>query len=182
VRPFIGDTSEAGEEDLRRRSLLLAGLLAAVVAAAAQATTVSGRRDKARANLDAAKELAAIRLPRGATKVPGDQSIGHVLRRPSVLSCLKPYWVDDDGFWDVPGKPSSVQLWISKHPPRHVITHTKTAVVAGSIDFEFGNQPGVTYRYLHVTVAAAKGGGSAVRGDGWAIWVPRKGLPFCGDL
>jgi hypothetical protein len=159
---------------------LLAGLLALVAAAAAQAVTVSGRRDKAKATLDAAKELAAIRLPRGSRKVPGDQSIGHVFRRPTEV-CLTPYLVDDAGFWRVPGKPSSVRVWISKHPPPHV-TVVSTGWVPRSVVFEFPTQRGVPYRYLQVAVAAAKGGGSAVRGDGEAIWVPRRGLPFCGDL
>ena len=48
---------------LRRRVLLVVDALVLVLAAGAQATTPYGRHAKARAERDAAKELAAVRLP-----------------------------------------------------------------------------------------------------------------------
>lgn len=162
-----------------RRSLLLAGVLALALAAAAQATTQFGRRAKSKARADAATELAAALLPHGARKVRGDQSVGHVLRGPS-LPCIPKYVVDDHGFWRVPGDPSSVRQWIRKHPPPHVKTILTVKGASYSfVAFMYGNQHAVTNRILQLTVAAAKGGGSAVRGDGVAAWEPRQGQSPC---
>jgi hypothetical protein len=160
-----------------RRSLLLAGVLALALATAAEATTQFGRRAKAKA--DAVAELAAALLQHGATKVQGDQSDGQVLRRPSQ-GCIRKYVMDDHAFWRVPGAPSSVRRWIRKHPPRHV----KTILIAQGpsysfVAFTYSDQQGVTNRVLQLTVAAAKGGGSAVRADGLAAWEPRKGQSPC---
>jgi hypothetical protein len=162
-----------------RRSLLLAGVLALALAAAAQPTTRFGRRAKAKAKADAATQLAAALLPHSARKVHGDQSIGHMLRRPSE-GCIPKYVVDDHAFWRVPGAPSSVQEWIRKHPPPHVTTIlTAQGPSYSYVAFMYADQQAVTGRLLQLTVAPAKGGGSALRGDGAAAWEPQKGQSPC---
>ena len=45
--------------------------------------------------------------------------------------------------------------------------------------FGYRDQRGVAYRFLNVAVVAAKGGGSAVRVDGVAVWEPRAGTSPC---
>ena len=64
---------------MRRRTVLLTGLLTLVMVAGAQAMTPFGRRAKARATADAAQALAAVKLPAGARRVRGDQSVKGVL-------------------------------------------------------------------------------------------------------
>jgi len=158
---------------MRRQAVLLAGLLGLLLAASALAITPFGRGAKAKANVDAAKELAALQLPHGASQVHGDQSVKGVLG-PPVVACTRKHVVYDFGFWRVTGKPSAVWAWVRNHPPPHVrwIAWAESEPVS-SVDFGFADQRNVISRILKVTVAAAKGSGSAVRADGVAVWLPR---------
>ena len=164
-----------------RRALFLAGLLALLLAAGAQATSSFGRRAMARAKADAAAELAAAQLPRGARTVHGDQSVGALLGPPQVL-CTKTYVVDKHAFWRVPEQPAAVWSWLKAHPPSQ---HTSVAADArsgpflGQVYVGFPVQLGVGSRFLKFRVVAAKGGGSAVRADGVAVWEPHPGSLFC---
>ena len=129
---------------------------------------------RSKAKAEAARELAELVLPSGATRVSSDPSKGSVLGPPSIPTTNQKYAIDDVGFWRVPGKPSDVAAYLQGQTPRGA---------AGS----FGGSPyhgvssfGWTFRYsravvlqaLDVEVAPATGGGSAVRADGVAVWVP----------
>jgi len=74
-----------------------------------------------------------------------------------------------------------VWLWFRQHPP-----HERLDVAAGygsgfpfTVMFLFPAQTNVGARFLGVSVASAKGGGTAVRADGVATWEPRKGFLPC---
>jgi hypothetical protein len=166
--------------DLRLRSICLAGLLLVLVTAGAQAVTTARRDAKGEAAADSANELASIRLPGGSTKADGDPSVGHVLVRPSIL-CLKNQVVDHHAFWHVPGKPAAVWSWIRHHPPKHIIATLLESGTSAtwSVTFAFANQPTVTKRQQEFTVTAARGGGTAVRADGFAVWERHKGQSPC---
>ncbi len=162
-----------------RRRRLLGGIVAAALAvlffggggiAGAQKPLTS--RSKAKA--EAARELSELMLPSGATRVSSDPSEGSVLRPPPIPTTNQKYAIDDTGFWRVPGKPSAVASWLRSQSP-------------SGADGSFGGSPyhgvssfGWTFRYsravvlqaLDVEVAPAAGGGSAVRADGVAVWVP----------
>jgi hypothetical protein len=169
---------------MRRQLLLPVCVLALLFAASAQATTQFARRAKAQARADAAHELAAMPLPRGAQRVHGDQSVNGDLR-PDMTACVPKYVVDDHAYWRVPGKPADVSAWIVAHPPAQV-TWTSNGELSDhgaptmwSVDFGFRATPKVHVRGLFIAIAAAKGGGSAIRADGVAVWSPRRGDVPC---
>ena len=79
------------------------------------------------------------------------------------------------GFWRVPGKPRDVARWLRKHPPASAQGVGSGGPHPWFLQFPFPDQPGVNDHFLTITLAAAKGGGTAVRADGTAIWLPRRG-------
>jgi hypothetical protein len=162
---------------MRQRVLLLAGLLALLLAANAQALSPYNRQARARARADAAEELAAIRLPAGATTVehdPGEHRLAHV-----GIACPRWVTVDDHDFWRVPGTPADVWSWIQEHPPAGNqggvgASQSLPGPFQGFVYFSYPTTKKVDYRQLVASVAAAKGGGTAVRVDGLDAWIPRR--------
>lgn len=143
--------------------------------------------NRAAARADVARELAQLSLPAGARAVRVDPSERRVLLRlrPGVQSSLTNL-IDSHRYWRVPGAPATVLAWIDAHPPANSRTRgpfTRASpkvgpVVAGQV-FTFGAvqllriKPSDTVisRQLAVEVTKAKGGGSAVRADGQAVWI-----------
>jgi hypothetical protein len=158
-----------------RRGLVLAAAVALVLPAGTQASRAFGRGARSRAAADAAMELATARLPSHASKVRSDQSVRGVLGSPPRFRGVQArYVVDDYRFWRAPGKPGAVAAWIQHHAPSR---NTGVGTAGRSpwfVEFGFRDQRGVTDRFLMVTVAAAKGGGSALRVEGVAVWLPRR--------
>lgn len=156
-------------------------------AAAAQAITPFGRRAEAAAKRDAGNELAAVRLPPSAHKLKRDDSVNAVLAKSWGGVCFAPakYVIDDYSFWHVPEIPAAMRAWIPNHTPPHTTwAGTGDAETAGTIvrwayAVRFSDQPNVTARILDINVAAANGGGSAVRVDGIAVWLPAKDQTPC---
>lgn len=168
---------------LNRRATVTAGLLALLVAAGAQATTAPGHQARARAKRDAASELAAAVLPKRAKKVRGDESVLGALRRPRPACIRKQVVYKSEFLRMVPGNPADVWSWIANHRPPHYIEYSTQedpgSPFYGLVMFFFRNQRDVANRYLQVTVASRKGGGSAIRVDGVAVWEAHPGRSPC---
>ena len=93
---------------------------------------------------------------------------------------VTPNLIDVHRFWRVADSPEAVYGWITAHPPAGTQKNG-----TGSYDGPNGSDqsvtftrastnPGVEEEALQVTVAAARGGGAAIRADGQAVWiVPR---------
>lgn len=164
--------------ETRRRRLLAGVVVAALPVLFFGGGGVAGAQkpltSRSKAKAEAARELAELVLPSGATRVSSDPSEGSVLGPPPIPTTNQKYAIDDAGFWRVPGKPPAVASWLQTQSP-------------GGADGSFGGSPyhgvssfGWTFRYsravvlqaLDVEVAPAAGGGSAVRADGVAVWVP----------
>ena len=86
--------------------------------------------------------------------------------------------VDLDEYWTVPGTPQSVFSYIESNLPAgstnagtsHSTVHGRPST--STVMFSFGVDPSMLQlNDLDVTVAAAAGGGSAVRADGVAQWI-----------
>jgi hypothetical protein len=160
----------------------LAGLLA-VATPSGLAAVVNGTaiyRPAARA--DAKLQLSEVSLPAGAKMVTRDPSASSSLRnRPPYRTGLHyvltaPYAVDDHSFWRVSEGPAGVVAWIKAHPPAGSMGSQIQGASGGSrttIVFRFGSYPRqVVERALVFEVTAGSGGGSAVRVDGVAEWLP----------
>ena len=164
---------------LKRRAMVAAVLLALLVAASAQATTAPGHRARARAKRDAASELARAVLPERAKKVRGDQSVLGALRRPRPACSKKQVVYKSEFLRVVPGKPADVWSWVASHRPAHYIEYSTQedpgSPFYGVVMFYFRAQRDVANRYLQITVASRKGGGSAIRVDGVAVWETHPG-------
>jgi hypothetical protein len=135
---------------------------------------------------DAAREFASLVLPPRARKVRQDRSVTGVLGSIDNPACTKKYVVARHGFWRLPGKPPLLAAWISQHPPPGITASAGWSslpnpgyVYPQTVAFFFAGARGVTARGLYVTVAAAKGGGTALRADGVAVWEPRPGYAPC---
>lgn len=155
-----------------------AGVGGGTVVAASIPTAAS---NKHLAQTVAPQRLAGIVLPPGATANTGDPSVARRLTRfpPAPLSAAQA--VDVDRFWRVPGDPASVYRWLLHHrPPGSKQGLTGGLGVRGTrvewiVQFNYPAPAGqLESETLSVAVAAAKGGGTALRGDGQAVWlVPR---------
>jgi hypothetical protein len=162
------------------------GLVTMVIAVlvTATATAMSPAMGGTKAKRDAAKQLAAVRFPRGARAVSRDPSVGS-LRPPWSKLCLRQYTAWDHGFWRVPGAPSSVWNWIRHHPPLHAggvdstVSGPAGRPVIWGISVPFKGQPGVEGRAVDISIAAARGGGTAVRVDSTAVRIPPPHLKPC---
>lgn len=153
-----------------RGSLIVSPLVALLLAGGANAANTFTPRAQLTAKAAAARTLAAARLPRRARKVRGDQSIGRVLGPPPT-SCTRRCVSYESAFWRVSGQPAAVWAWMRKHTPAGSGSIGTEISSRGrySLQFWFSARAPVVSRYLNVTVAAAKGGGSAIRTDGIAI-------------
>jgi hypothetical protein len=127
----------------------------------------------------ARRALASVRLPVGSRRVrtdPAPGTLAHPQSQPGAEHA-----VDRPRFWRVPGTPGELLAWLRRHTP-----HGTYLTLSGA-----GGQRGVTYVWtrgysyrvlpseiyqaeLDLAVAAASGGGTAVRVDAYAAGlVPR---------
>jgi hypothetical protein len=132
-------------------------------------------RPKATAKADAARQLAEARLPKSARKVHGDQSIGGKLGPATVLRGPFPacrHLVYDSSYWRAPGGSRALLTWFKAHVPRDAKLsfwgHGSWGLYV--VGYVFPDQQNVAFRWLKMSLAAAKGGGSAIRADGLAVW------------
>jgi hypothetical protein len=154
----------------------MAVVVAVLAFGAGVASGARGPTNGAEARTAAQRVLGALKLPAGAMRTDGDPS-GSVLAKPESRPGT-PDLVDLHQFWRVPGDHFAVYDWIRAHAPAgSVLRLTGAEGVNGTITaqyagFSFGGfateWPSET---LLVTVAAAKGGGTAVRADGQVVWV-----------
>jgi hypothetical protein len=160
---------------MRVKAVLLGVLLILFAAEVAAATKTDGNKAQARA--DAAKQLSELALPSGATEVSADPSASSVLGTgASIPGTPAKYVVDDYRFWRVSGSPDKVASWIQAHAPANAPGSYGGSTSSGIFAFgwSFTYTSTVTLRSLDVQVTKAKGGGSAVRADGVAVWVPER--------
>lgn len=135
--------------------------------------------DQRLARAFARRELASVRLPAGSRRASTDPAPGTLARPQSQPEAQ--HVVDRHRFWRVPGTPGELLAWLRRHIP-----HGTHLSLSGT-----GAQRGVTYLWtrgysypvlpsgiyqaeLDLAVAAASGGGTAVRVDAYAVGlVPR---------
>jgi hypothetical protein len=169
---------------MKRRAVVLSAVIALLLVAGALAMTPFGRRAKRHATADGAHALAALKLPAGARRVRGDDSVNGLLgAKPARFGGIpQRQVVDDMSFWHVPGKPRDVEQWVAEHPPAHFYGFGRGGPRPLFVEFTFVDKPGVTDRSLDIELWAAKGGGTAVRVDGVAVWLPHHRQPSgCGN-
>jgi hypothetical protein len=152
------------------------GLLASVGAAAGAAGAVSRAtgRDRVEARADASRLLAAASLPPGARRVASDPSAGLTLGSFAPDEATNSRNVaDHHRYWRVTDEPQGVEAWLKAHVPSGAhIQYSGSDYAGWYVQFGFRSKPGhVVQRTLVVNVARAKGGGSAVRADGLAVWL-----------
>lgn len=134
--------------------------------------------NRAAAESAASALLARTPLPQGATEVTSDPSANHILAKAGGGPATTQL-VDAGRFWRVGGDPATIFAWITAHTP-HGSQKAGTGSYSGpngsdqSVTFSFPTAAGIEQEDLQVSVAAAQGGGSAIRADGQAVWlVPR---------
>jgi hypothetical protein len=158
-----------------RRGTAAGVVLVAALAATGVAAGAGDGGSQAHAKADAARQLSELVLPAGATEVSSDPSASANLDQgPSVPVSNRKYLVDEVRYWTVPGRPGKVASWMQAHPPANAPGSYGGSPASGiySFGWTFTYTPRVTLRSLDVQVTRARGGGSAVRGDGVAVWVP----------
>ena len=158
-------------------AIAVAGLLAAVATGGAGARPARTGSERL-ARRDAQTTLARLRLPPGATPTAGDPApsnlLGSAPDRPATRNL-----VDVHAFWRVPGAPKQVLAWIESHPPAGSrlgmggeSVSSGSGVITAFDGFGWPIVPGVlSYRELLVTVAQARGGGTALRADAQSVWL-----------
>lgn len=143
-------------------------------------TSHTAASNRQAAGTTAAGLLHDVVLPSGAQRSRSDPSVGARLAVPADRLGT-PDLIDTHQFWTVPGRPRQVLAGITAdRPAGSQVTSTARGAVNGkavtwSAAFGLPPIPGVImWRELAVTVAAARGGETAVRADGEAAWlIPR---------
>src|SRR5580704_6569393 len=172
---------------MRLRLALLVSIAAlAVIVTASVASGQPNRRVPARASgnarvarRDVRRLLTKLVLPAGATLTahnPGGEALASASFVP-VSSAL----IDVDRFWRVRGQqPGAVLAWFKAHVPAGSSLTTSGAGSGpnfnfSALGFSFPNITGVIdSRELNVAIAAAPGGGTAIRADALDVyWIPK---------
>lgn len=158
-------------------AVVAAGLAVAVASAAGGRHTTASNRTLARTL--AGELLSRVRVPPGATQVrtsPEDPSTGSWLDGP-VSRPATPLVASRHLFWRVAGDPQGVIAWIEAHAPaglsqdgtgnggRYGVTQEWDVMFAAPAITGQISEAGVS-----VAAAAATGGGTALRVDGFAVW------------
>lgn len=165
-------------------AVVVPGLGAAARRPAAQRVTVARSatltRHRRLARAFAERELGAFVLPPGATETTTDPAVNGVLKA-AADTPGGARLIDRHRFWRVSGRPQSVLGWFKHHPPAATIPNGGGTASNRSGAYEWSVF--VVYRHLPrylfegelgVSVAAATGGGTAVRLDSFATpLVPR---------
>ena len=126
--------------------------------------------------------LSAVRLPPGAVRTATDPAAGGVLAKPQSRPGVG-HLIDQHRSWRVAGTPAALIGWLRRHPPTG--TRLSSWGSSGRRGVPYVWTRGYSYRRLprgiyeaelDVAIAAADGGGSAVRVDSFAAGlVPRPG-------
>lgn len=121
--------------------------------------------------------LALLHLPPGAVAAATDPSAGRLLAAAPTRPAT-PNLVEAHRFWVVSGDPNTVLTWVDKHPPTGSQANqsgaegTSHGVTMSWTGFWLGPATAaLSYRELVVTVARARSGRTAVRGDAQVVWV-----------
>jgi hypothetical protein len=161
-----------------RSAVVLTTVTALLLAASALAASPLAAPSMDRARADAAQELASVRLPHAAKRVGRDPSVDGI-HPPFGQLCVKKYTAWDHAFWRTQGTPRSVWQWIEHHPPLHTDGFDASGKsepygksVVWQIMFPLKNQTNVQSRTIYVTLAFARGGGTAIRVDALAVRSP----------
>ena len=164
---------------MRKRVLVVAVVVAALAAGVAVAAGGGGPTSPSAARVAAQWILGQLQLPPGASRAQSDLSASQLAMpgtRPGT-----PDLVDLHSFWRVPGDHFSVFEWISDHPPAGSELRESGAsgrngsIVSQWVGFSFGGFPTEwPSETLLVTVAAARGGGTAVRADAQVVWLLKR--------
>ena len=160
-----------------KRALLPVAVALVALAAGAVALASTTAANKRAAQRQAPRLLRLLKLPAGAVAVSGDPSTGRLLStapfRPATANV-----VDVHRFWVVPGDPQSVLAWFDGHPPGRSQANMRGASASSHgfatawSGFWFGPATSsLSDRELVVTVARARGGGTALRADSQVVWV-----------
>lgn len=167
-------------------TLMLAAAFALTLAACASASTdfkaehrsaTGGTSGRARSNEQAAKReavslLGDLSLPNGATQARRDPSESNALASTARLS--SPELVDRHRFFVLPQAPPEVVAWVRSHQPpgARLEGHWSGVPALAGWTFALTPQGGrLSAIRLVVELAAAKGGGTALRVDGEVTWV-----------
>jgi hypothetical protein len=143
-----------------------------VVAVARTGHVTGVPANKAAARVAAASALKKVVLPAGATRTDTSPWRSSVAGAPASL-----HLIDVHQDWRVPGDPRKVLGWIKAHPPAGSTVFSTGSdgrygkTLSWFVTFALPAAPGVYQAGVGIGVTAAKGGGSAVRADGWAIWL-----------
>jgi hypothetical protein len=150
------------------------GVVALVVVASAFVTALALAQvptNPSAGHKAAQRILAKVQLPPGAVAAASDPS-GGTLAHPGAYPAT-PNLIDLHRFWRVPGDPAEVFDWIKAHRP---------AGSGASYSGASGDKEGITAQWMGFSVggssktlvfgvAAARGGGSALRVDAQVVWV-----------
>ena len=161
-----------------RLLIVASAVLAFAAGIAAAAAGGSAAANRAAVRADAAKLLATVSLPPGATRSSGEPAgDGSVLARPST-SPGTANLVDRHQWWTVPGSPRSVLDYVKHHHPAG-----SRLLFSGSsagpnkpeerdLGFDWAPVPGVLgVRQLLVTVVALPHHVTGLRVDAQDVWV-----------
>ena len=163
-------------------SALMSCVLAALAGCAASPQTASARptqkvaSPRQRALADAAYILSSFASPPGARRLSrAPATDGGVLGRSEGPDL--PDQVDLTAWWQVPGQPASVLGWEQAHLPRQFAAAGGSVGASRVRDKDFSLPPvsGVLeQRTMVITVVATGDGQTAVRVDGWVLWIPAR--------
>jgi hypothetical protein len=130
--------------------------------------------DLVAARAAAERILALTPIPLGAVKQTTDQSADGSLAR--TVPFVGGQLVDRHQYWTLSDSPSSVSAYVGAHPPsgsRHSELETGMPPYFWSEMVTFRDVTGrLTSEILQVSVAAGRGGGTAVRADAEVLWRP----------
>jgi hypothetical protein len=164
---------------VRKRVLVVGAVVLALAVGVAGAAGAGGLTSRSSARIAAQRVLAKLQLPSGATRSQADPSASE-LATPSSRPGT-PNLVDLHSFWRVPDDHFSVFGWVRDHPPAgSKLREQGTSGRNGSVDsqwvaFSLGGFPTEwPSETLLVTVAAARGGGTAVRADAQVVWLLKR--------
>jgi hypothetical protein len=160
----------------RRNAAILVAAAVGLAGLADEASAGTAANQRA-AGISAHALLLTLRLPAGAQPSATDPARSDALAR-SPSAPATPALVDLHRFWWLPGGLQEVSNWIQHHPPHGATGNMggASATPGGTTSqwtgFGFAPRSGVlSERELIVTVAHARGGGTALRADAQVVWV-----------
>jgi hypothetical protein len=164
---------------MRIRTALAAGCAALAVAACVtgSASAAPPESPKQLAEADVASMLAAFRAP------PGAQSSGPIAvsELSSAPSGATPDFVSKTAWWRVPGSMDATLAWVTAHRPAGFAlggsgwSSDRSVITSRFDEFTRPNVPNVLSQLsLYVSVASDGAGGTALRVDSQASWLPQK--------